>query len=124
MIKNLLNDEDEQPPPPDRPNISRRRSEPAVMGLFDSADDPEKQADEPYVLSTTAQNADETVRQSGLAWSLGIAFFSAVVFMLILGWGADLLFGSSPWGVVIGIVIGSLIGFYQLFRLSSQIFKK
>ena len=43
--------------------------------------------------------------------------------MLVLGWGADLLFGSSPWGMVCGIVIGSLIGFIQFFRLSSQIFK-
>jgi F0F1-type ATP synthase assembly protein I len=44
--------------------------------------------------------------------------------MLILGWGADLLLGSAPWGVVVGIVLGSVIGFVQLFRISSQIFKK
>jgi F0F1-type ATP synthase assembly protein I len=66
----------------------------------------------------------ESVRRSGLAYSAGIAFVAAVVFMLILGWGADLLLGSSPWGVVIGIVLGSAIGFVQLFRISSQIFKK
>jgi F0F1-type ATP synthase assembly protein I len=59
-----------------------------------------------------------------MAWSIGIAFVCSVGFLLVLGWGADLLFGSSPWGVVIGIIIGSLIGFYQLFRFSSQIFKQ
>jgi F0F1-type ATP synthase assembly protein I len=66
----------------------------------------------------------ETLRQSGLAWSAGIAFFGAVVFMLILGWGADVLLGSSPWGIVGGIIIGSVIGFIQFFRITSQIFKK
>ena len=59
-----------------------------------------------------------------MAWSAGIAFFAAVVFMLILGWGADLLLGTSPWGIVGGIVLGSIIGFVQFFRITSQIFKK
>jgi F0F1-type ATP synthase assembly protein I len=31
--------------------------------------------------------------------------------------------GSSPWGIVAGIVLGSLIGFVQFFRITSQIFK-
>lgn len=122
------------------------------MTLFDSEDQPEKKApskssglepttlhlfddsvevsegdakDEPFVLSQIApESSDETMRKSGLAWSAGIAFFGAVVFMLIVGWGFDLLFGSSPWGLVGGIVLGSIIGFIQFFRISSQIFKK
>jgi len=44
--------------------------------------------------------------------------------MLILGWGADLLLGTKPFGIVVGIVLGSVIGFIQFFRLTSQIFKK
>jgi F0F1-type ATP synthase assembly protein I len=43
--------------------------------------------------------------------------------MLIIGWGADLLLGSSPWGIVAGIVLGSIIGFVQFFRITSRIFK-
>lgn len=64
----------------------------------------------------------ESVRRSGLAYSAGITFFGAVVFMLFLGWGADLLFGSAPWGLVGGIVLGAIIGFLQFFRITSQIF--
>lgn len=67
-------------------------------------------------------SADETLRRSGLAWSAGIVFFGSVVFMLGLGWLADLILGSTPWGLVGGIVLGSGIGFYQFFRISSQIF--
>lgn len=64
----------------------------------------------------------ETTRKSGLAWSAGIVFFGSVAFMLVLGWFADLLLGSSPWGLVGGIVLGSIIGFIQFFRITSQIF--
>ncbi|MCY7348754.1 MAG: AtpZ/AtpI family protein [Pyrinomonadaceae bacterium] len=65
----------------------------------------------------------ETARKSGLAYAAAITLFASVVFMLIIGWFADLLFDSSPWGKVGGIVLGSLIGFIQLFRITAQIFK-
>jgi F0F1-type ATP synthase assembly protein I len=123
MIKNLLGDDNETTQAENPENKRPSRREPTVIGLFDSVDEGSKE--EPYILSSSApESLAETTRQSGLAWSLGVAFFASVVFMLILGWGADLLFGSSPWGVVVGIVIGSLIGFFQLFRMSSQIFKR
>ena len=64
----------------------------------------------------------ETARRGGLAFSAGIVFFSSVAFMLFLGWIADLLIGSSPWGLVGGIVLGSVIGFIQFIRITSQIF--
>lgn len=70
------------------------------------------------------ESPDETVRQSGLAYSAAIVFFSSVVFMLVFGWFADQLLGSSPWGIVGGIILGGIIGFVQFFRITSQIFKK
>lgn len=66
----------------------------------------------------------ETLRQSGLAWSAAIGLFGSVVFMLILGWIFDTLTGASPYGIIGGIIIGAVIGFYQFFRVTSQIFKK
>lgn len=69
------------------------------------------------------ESTAETMRKTGLAWSAAIVFFGSVVFMLILGWFADLLFGSSPWGIVVGIIFGSIIGFMQFFRITSRIIK-
>lgn len=131
MIKLLGDDDDSAAATPDGPG-TRRKREPAVIGLFDSTDqtEPELQrlgsaSDEPFILSSAQpESTAETVRRSGLAWSMGVVFFGSVVFMLVLGWGADLLFGSSPWGMVVGIVLGSIIGFVQFFRISSQIFNK
>lgn len=71
----------------------------------------------------TPELPEDTARKSGLALSAGIALFVAVVFMMIVGWFADLLLGTSPWGLVCGIVVGSVIGFYQFFRTTSQIMK-
>lgn len=71
----------------------------------------------------TPESRADTFRQTGMAWSAAIALFGSVVFMLILGWGADLLLGTTPWGIVVGILIGSVIGFLQFFRTTSQILK-
>jgi F0F1-type ATP synthase assembly protein I len=68
------------------------------------------------------ESKEETSRRSGLAFSAGIVFFSSVVFMLFLGWIADLLLGSKPWGLVGGIILGSFIGLLQFIRITSRIF--
>ena len=121
MIKNLLSDDDPAPEVESNSTI-HPSSNNGVLNLHDPSDDAEK--DDFVISRAEPESTAETVRQSGLAWSAGIAFFGAVVFMLILGWGADVLLGTSPWGIVGGIVLGSVIGFVQFFRLSSQIFKK
>jgi hypothetical protein len=89
-------------------------------GFSENGPKPDVFVETPY----EPQSKADAIRGAGLAWSAGIIFFGSIVFMLILGWGADLLLGSSPWGIVGGIVLGSLIGFIQFFRISSQIFKK
>ena len=124
MIKNLLSD-DYEPDPARESKSSGHKSSSSVLSLFDSPDQTDAESNEDFVISQAEpESIAETVRQSGLAYSAGIALFAAVAFMMVLGWGADLLLGTSPWGIVGGIVIGSIIGFVQFFRLTSQIFKK
>jgi F0F1-type ATP synthase assembly protein I len=65
----------------------------------------------------------ETIRKSGLAYAAAITLFGSIVFLLIIGWFADTLLGTSPWGKVGGVVLGSIIGFLQFFRMTSQILK-
>ena len=91
--------------------------------IFDE-EKPEKRDEQPVVIvDYEPETVEETSRRGGLAYSAGIVFFASVAFCMFLGWGADLLLGSSPWSLVGGIVLGSVIGFLQFFRISSQIFK-
>jgi F0F1-type ATP synthase assembly protein I len=85
--------------------------------------EPATQADEvvPVLLPYAPDSLAETTRKTGLAWTAGIVFFGSVAFMLVLGWIADVVLGSSPWGIVVGIVLGSVIGFMQFFRITSRI---
>ena len=72
----------------------------------------------------SGETTEENLRRTGLAWSAATVLGGSVVFMLIIGWFFDLIFGSTPWGVVGGIVLGAVIGFIQFFRITSQIFKR
>jgi len=90
--------------------------------IFDE-EKPEQGEKQPVVMAEyTPDTPAESARRSGLAYSAGIIFVASVAFCMFLGWGADLLFGSSPWGLVGGIVLGSVIGFLQFFRITSRIF--
>ena len=93
-----------------------------VQGLFDDENEERREEEPVFFVDYQPESIEETARRSGLAWSAGIVFFSSVAFMLFLSWIADLFLGSSPWGIVGGIVLGSIIGFVQFFRMTSQIF--
>lgn len=78
----------------------------------------------PPLTDYSPPSAGETVRMTGLAWSAGVSLFGSIVAMMLIGWLIDLLVGSSPWGLIGGIVFGAVIGFIQFFRINSEIFKK
>jgi F0F1-type ATP synthase assembly protein I len=96
-------------------NISNSRNPPTEM--------PAKDESAFFQTETKPESFAETARKSGLAMSAAITLFASVVFLLVIGWFADLLLGTSPWGIVGGIVLGSIIGFFQFFRMTSQILK-
>ncbi len=125
MFQKLLSDDEPDAAPESKPSSAARAPSSTVLSLFgsDSEYEDDSASDLP-IIQAEPESMAETVRRSGLAYSAGIALSAAVVFMLVLGWGADLLLGTSPWGIVGGIILGSVIGFIQFFRLTSQIFKK
>ncbi len=97
---------------------------PADTQNFYESPKPESEVSVPFQTEYfKPESQAETARKSGLAYAAGITLFASVVFMMIIGWGADLLLGTTPWGIVGGIVLGALIGFIQFFRLTSQILK-
>ena len=84
----------------------------------------ESRAQRDFAPPAEPETMAETIRKSGLAYAAALTLVSSVVIMLMVGWFFDLLAGTSPLGVVGGIVIGAVIGFVQFFRLTSRIFPK
>ena|ERR1700755_209639 len=89
-------------------------------------DDEEKREDDAPVetLSYTPESTEESTRKSGLAYSAGVVLFGSVAVMLLIGWALDRYLGTSPGFLVGGIFVGAGIGFYQFFRITSQIIRK
>ncbi len=63
----------------------------------------------------------ESNRKSGLAYSGGLALGGSIVIFSLLGLAIDSAFQINPWGIVIGVIFGSILGFYQFIRISSKI---
>ncbi len=85
----------------------------------------ERAEEEPALFQAhyTPETPGETIRKSGLAYSAALALGGSIIFMLLIGWVLDSFLNTSPWCLLGGIVVGSGIGFYQFFRLTSQILK-
>ena len=62
----------------------------------------------------------EENRKSGYAYAAGITLVAVVVTFCGLGWLLDKWFGTEPWLLITGIVLGSAAGLFQFVRLSSK----
>ena len=60
-------------------------------------------------------------RKSGALIGAVMALSSSIVSCLIVGWLLDRWLGTSPWLIVVGIIVGSVAGFMHLIRVMSRI---
>lgn len=60
-------------------------------------------------------------RRSAIAYAAGLSVVFSVLTFLGLGLLLDRWLGTSPWMVVIGIVIGSAIGLYEFVRVTTRL---
>ena len=63
----------------------------------------------------------EINRKSGIAYAAAFTLFACVISLSGVGWLADRWFGTRPWLLVAGVVLGAIVGFYQFVRLTSQL---
>jgi ATP synthase protein I len=62
----------------------------------------------------------EENRKSGFAYAAALTLVAAVVAFCGLGWLLDRWFGTEPWLLIAGIVVGSAAGLYEFVRLSAK----
>lgn len=68
----------------------------------------------------------ETPRPSGasgyaLAVRMGSEFIAGVVVGAALGWGIDSLAGTSPWGLIVFLMLGFVAGVMNVLRSAGRI---
>lgn len=56
----------------------------------------------------------------GLAWRMSTELVVSVMVGLGLGYGIDVIFGSKPWGILIGLCFGFAAGIMAVLRTSEQ----
>ena len=55
----------------------------------------------------------------GRAFRLASEFVAAILVGLGLGWGADALFGTTPWGMIILLLLGFAAGVLNVVRAAA-----
>ena len=58
----------------------------------------------------------ESVRKSGPAAAGSYALIGAIVLLGGIGFAVDRWQGSAPWGLLIGLFLGIVVGFYELAK--------
>ncbi len=58
----------------------------------------------------------KVVNQAGPAASASYTLVASLLIFIFIGYSIDNSFDSSPSGVIIGLIFGLAVGFYQLFK--------
>jgi F0F1-type ATP synthase assembly protein I len=58
----------------------------------------------------------ENIRRSGPAAVAGYTLIGAIGLLGGLGYAFDAWRGTSPWGLLVGLLLGIVVGFYELAK--------
>jgi F0F1-type ATP synthase assembly protein I len=71
-----------------------------------------------FSLDRAARALQESVTQSGPAASASYTLIGAVILLGGIGYALDGWLGWSPWGVMTGLGLGIVVGFYELVKVA------
>jgi ATP synthase protein I len=60
------------------------------------------------------------IRKSGFAYAAVFSMLASIISLLFVGWLLDRWLATSPWLVVTGIILGTVVGFYEFIRIMSK----
>ena len=59
----------------------------------------------------------ENIRRSGPAMSAGYTLIGAILLLGGVGYAVDSWFATSPWFLLAGLLLGIVVGFYELAKV-------
>ena len=69
-----------------------------------------------FFLARSLQALQENARRAGPAAAAGYTLIGAVLLLGGIGHGIDRWTETAPWGVFIGLLLGIVVGFYELSK--------
>jgi F0F1-type ATP synthase assembly protein I len=70
----------------------------------------------PFSVSQSAKSLQENVSRSGSAAAASYTLIGAIILLGGLGYGFDAWRGTGPWGLFTGLILGVVVGFYELIK--------
>jgi F0F1-type ATP synthase assembly protein I len=70
----------------------------------------------PFSYSKAARSLQENASRSGTSAAVSYTLIGSIILLGGLGYGFDAWRGTSPWGVFIGLMLGIVVGFYELIK--------
>jgi ATP synthase protein I len=77
---------------------------------------PKTGKDHSFSYSKSARSLQDNASRAGNAAAVSYSLIGAIVLMGGLGYGFDWWRGTSPWGLVVGLLLGIVVGFYELIK--------
>jgi F0F1-type ATP synthase assembly protein I len=73
-------------------------------------------ADQDPFLKRSTEALQHTADQAGPAAGAGYTLIGAILFFALVGYGLDRWRGTSPWFLVGGLILGIVVGMYELAK--------
>ena len=77
---------------------------------------PKPEKDEPFSYTNAAKSLQDNATRAGSAAATSYTLIGAILFLGGLGYGFDYWRGTGPWGVFTGLLLGVVVGFYELIK--------
>jgi F0F1-type ATP synthase assembly protein I len=68
------------------------------------------------LLSRSLRSLQDTARNAGPAAMASYTLIGAIILLGGLGYAVDAWRGTSPWGLLTGLLLGIAVGFYELAK--------
>jgi F0F1-type ATP synthase assembly protein I len=70
----------------------------------------------PFPFARSAKSLQDNVTQAGPAASASYTLIGAILLLGGIGYAVDSWQGTAPWGLFAGLLLGIVVGFYELVK--------
>ena len=67
-------------------------------------------------LARSAKSLQDNVRRSGSSAGASYTLIGAIILLGGIGYAIDAWRGTGPWGLLAGLLLGIIVGFYELAK--------